>query len=306
MTLPIATGNSITLTQIGAEFGDTGQYSRGAISLADLYRGGAFVNTSVTQAASPGKPISFGDFYGASKGTGGTTIVPRVQIVVQVLANTTSYNVFAAITQNSTYRANNTNAVVQIGPGVYIGSPSTGTSALTVPSNFAPGDSVIIQNCGYILGAGGPGGGPSGGTGISGGTAVTLSRPTTIQNFGTIGGGGGGGGGGGQYCYTVPSGKTQTPATQPGGGGGGGAGYVAGSGGPGLNFGGPGSLTTGGSPGAGGSSGSGGAGGPLGSPGNPGGGSTYGGGGGGVAGRYICGIAFATIQSTGTLSGPAG
>lgn len=305
MTLPIATGNSITLTQIGAEFGDTGQYSGGAISLADLYRGGAFVNTSVTQAAAAGTPISFGDFYGASKGTGGTT-VPRVQIVVQVLANTTSYNVFAAITQNSTYQANNTNAVVQIGPGVYIGSPSTGTSALTVPSNFAPGDSVIIQNCGYILGAGGPGAGPSGGTGSPGGTAVTLSRPTTIQNFGTIGGGGGGGGGGGQYNYTVPSGKTQTPATQGGGGGGGGAGYVAGSGGPGFNNGGPGSLTTGGSPGAGSTSGSGGAGGPLGSPGNPGGSSpNNGGGGGGVAGRYICGIAFATIQSTGTLSGPA-
>ena len=112
--------------------------------------------------------------------------------------------------------------VATVSPGVYIYGNSTGTPGLTIDGAW-PGGVALVNN-GYILGQGGNGGtGQNGLTysasnspGASGGTALSVSTPTSITNNGTIGGGGGGGGGGGRapWCDFFD--------TSWGGGGGGG------------------------------------------------------------------------------------
>lgn len=175
--------------------------------------------------------------------------------------------------------------------GGAIGSTSTATPSLIIPT-LPSGDimDLIVNVGGYIVGAGGVGGrGEGGGSnpprspGLPGGTGLQLNAPTTLTNSGVIGGGGGGGGGG----------NNQTGDS--GGGGGGGAGFnsiVAGPaiqgglGGPGPNApdGRPGTLTTGGAGGNGqGPAGNGGNGGALGAGGGTGGDNGAPGGGGGVS-----------------------
>jgi hypothetical protein len=112
-------------------------------------------------------------------------------------------------------------ATVRVLTNVVVGSTSTTTSAMQIPS--LPTDSmVILYNQGYILGKGGNGGAGSALTaasaGTSGGPALLLSYPTTLQNTGVIGGGGGGGGG-------STSNNATFGADDPGGSGGGGAGF---------------------------------------------------------------------------------
>jgi len=95
-----------------------------------------------------------------------------------------------------------TKLIATINGGVYVYSNSTGTPGLTINGSFPNG--VTLVNNGYILGMGGNGstgcsvGFTSASPGDSGGTALSVSSATTINNAsGVIAGGGGGGGGGG-------------------------------------------------------------------------------------------------------------
>lgn len=233
----------------------------------------------------------------------------------------TVYNYDVYVNRGPTYIPGIANTVtVTIPASTTIGSTSTGTYALLVPSAFGPTDTVTIINNGLIQGMGGAGGAGSPATnplvfppavaGSTGGNAIYVNRPTTITNNGVIASGGGGGGGGGG-C------KLNGPAS--GGGGGGGAGTNGGAGG--ASGGSPataGSVGTSPAGGAGGirgtagispnpGAGPGGAGGGRGAAGTAGTNSTFSpgtpGAAGGAAGNYIVGNPFVTWPVTGTRQG---
>jgi len=89
--------------------------------------------------------------------------------------------------------------VVTINSGVVLSSNTTATPALTISGSYPSG--VEVVNNGVIVGMGGAGGigiwyTGGGGSGLSGGTALSVSSSVTFTNSGTIAGGGGGGGGG--------------------------------------------------------------------------------------------------------------
>lgn len=211
--------------------------------------------------------------------------------------------------------------VATINGGVYISSNSTGTPALTVNGSF-PGGVELVNN-GIIVGRGGNGGAGAtadpysytdGSPGASGGLALAVSVPLSLNNANTIAGGGGGGGGGGMAVFDLGCGYLLLG----GGGGGGGrssaaansSGGAAGGGGstpPGA--GGTGTVSSAGSGGNGlnaygRSSGAGGSGGGWGSSGSTGtGGSTTSGGSGGTGGGAITGNGNITWVTTGTRLG---
>lgn len=232
---------------------------------------------------------------------------PAFPLVIS--ANTTDVNLWN-LAQNSGWNTFQ-QLIVTINAGVYIGSSSTGTYALTVFGNFPSGVSII--NNGYILGAGGDGGTGNAGVGAAGGPAIlafTQSLGTLfITNNGVIGGGGGGGGGGG----------TGDRLSGSGSGGGGGAGYVVGAGGVcayagsfNLANGSAGTFTAGGAGGppgtngtygADGYGGSGGTGGGLGAAGSTGGAGIVSGGAGGAGGACVSGNSYITWLVTGTRYG---
>jgi len=302
-------GVAISMNTIATEFGGTVPHS-----LNEYYRGGGLVPNVPQNAAIPTSgAIPMGSFYGSTN---------RVAIPLTIAANAYNYDVFT--NRGPTYAAGISDITVTVNPGVTVGSTSTGTYAMLVPSGFNPGDTVTIVNNGVIQGMGGGGGAGgnssppnnfgAGGPGAVGGNAVFVNRPTVITNNGTLAGGGGGGGGG--------AGGTQPRNKQPslfvaGGGGGGGAGFNGGAGGAGGSPAPPGNL---GSPGSSGTSPAGGAGGLGGGPtnrfpGGAGGGRGAGGaagtnanptllgGGGGGAGKYIVGNPFVTYPATGTRQG---
>jgi len=266
----------------------------------------------------------------------------RVAIPLTISGPAYNYDVFT--NRGPTYSPGTSDITVTINPGVTVGSTSTGTFAFLVPSAFNAGDTVTVVNNGVIQGMGGAGGagganaataGP-GGSGSIGGTALSIARPTTITNNGTVAGGGGGGGGGGGITGS-------DFATIGGGGGGGGAGFNGGAGGSGGPASGafhpsprPGSAGSSGTSPAGGSGGSagssvgpfngttliggpGGAGGGRGAGGSSGNGASVSGptapidgpitsgsvGGGGTAGAYISGAPFVTWPVTGSRLGPS-
>ena len=111
---------------------------------------------------------------------------------------------------------------VTVATGIYIWSDNTSIPALDMGGAFPGG--LTLVNRGFIMGKGGDGGyqltdrtsyvAPT-----SGGPAIALTGPITINNStGYIGGGGGGGAG-----YTgVPANLAPSPAHSPGGGGAGG------------------------------------------------------------------------------------
>lgn len=286
--MPLPSSGPITIQQIATEFGGTAPHS-----LNEYYRGGAFVANTPANANIPASgAIALSNFYGASKS--------RVTVNLVISTNTQNYDVF--VNRGSSYVAGNTDVILTINSGVFLGATSTGVYALVVSSSFNVGDTVTIINNGTILGCGGGGGAGStggGGGGGGGGNTMQISRATSITNNGVIasGGGGGGGGGGGQ------TGSGKFAVARQGGGGGGGAGYLSGGGG-GPN-GGAGS-TTGGGAGGGGqtNAGSGGVGGGRGANGASGtGGNVAGGGPGGVAGFYVVGNSNVTWVATGTRIG---
>jgi len=321
-------GTAISMTTIATEFGGTVPHS-----LSEYYRGGGLVPNSPTNAAIPTSgTIAMGDFYGSSN---------RVAYTLTISASTNNYDVYT--NRGPSYVAGASDITVQVNPGVTVGSTSTPTYAMLVPSSFSPTDTITIINNGLIQGMGGAGGaggsvtGPTninpGVAGSSGGNAIYVNRPTTITNNGTVAAGGGGGGGGGSVWLTGGP-KTDTSGNG-GGGGGGGAGTnggTLGAGGTGYRT--PGAFSNGpGNPGATGTSpagggggasrvtpgwsgvrsGAGGAGGGRGGSGATGATSTNSpypfpsatrpGGAGGAAGNYIVGNPFVTWPVTGTRQG---
>lgn len=305
--MPLPSSGTLTLNDIQNEFGGSNP-----ISLSEYYRGGSFVISSDRNALIPTSgAISISNFYGSSS---------RSTIEVVITASTSNFDVYSVVSSNPQYFPGKTDVNVSINNGVSLGSSSTDTYALSVPSQFSPTDTVTILNQGTILGAGGNGGNGGSATrrfppanptvtagtpGLGGGSAIYVNRPTTITNLNVISGGGGGGGGSGGRIDGGP--VTRVFA---GAGGGGGLGYsVAGSGGTAGTATNPLGPVTGASPGSSGTSSSGGSGGSPG--GGPGGG--YGaagsagsagtGGTGGAAGNYIVGNAFVTWPATGTRYG---
>jgi len=284
-------GPAISIQTIVDEFGGTAPHS-----LNEYYRGGGLVpdipaNTTIPTSGT----IAIGSFYGANS---------RAVITLTIASNTYNYDVYTNRTPG--YVAGITDLIVTVNPGVAVGSTSTGTYAMLVPSAFNPGDTVTIVNNGTVIGMGGggglgagPSGSPVGSPGAGGGNAVYVNRPTVITNNGTLAGGGGGGGGG----SGSPSGGKRRTLVQ-GGGGGGGAGFDGGAGGAGVpTAGSPGTLPAGGAGGAGGA-GPGGPGGGQGAAGTAGTPGAFGAGGtGGGAGHYIVGNPFVTYPATGTRLG---
>jgi len=241
------------------------------------------------------------------------SVAGRVSVPLTISANTNNYDVYT--NRGPTYVAGISDITVTVNPAVTVGSTTTPTYAMLVPSAFNPGDTVTIVNNGVIQGMGAVGGNGGSGTGAGtagsvGGSTVYVNRPTIITNNGTVaaGGGGGGGGGGGRFAGTP-----KTPASNAtGGGGGGGAGTNGGAGGapngsvgtsPAGGAGGAGGTSPGG--GSGGVGGAGGGRGAVGVTGSGGGGPGGGGAGGagGTAGNYIVGNPFVTWPVTGTREG---
>lgn len=292
-------GVPISMTTIATEFG-------GAVphSLSEYYRGGGLVPNTPTNAAIPTSgTISMGNFYGSAN---------RAIVSLVISGNVQNYDVFD--NRGPNYVAGNTDLTVTINPGVVVGSASTGSFAMLVPSAFSPADTVTIVNNGTIIGAGGSGGsggiagqfvGNPGNPGAAGGNALYVNRPTIVTNNGTLASGGGGGGGGGANL-------APTANRRFGGGGGGGAGFTGGAGGAGGAGAGP-SPGDPGSPGTASAGGSGGAGNLGVYPGGPGGGQGAAGasgttgprtaGAGGGTGNYITGNPFVTYPATGTRLG---
>jgi hypothetical protein len=298
MTLPVG---QISLSQVNTELGISP--SSTLITMND-----AAVRTLAGVGGS-GTVISMSNLQGKSSFFGLT-----------ISSNTYNYNLATAATGAGW--PGSLPIQLTINPGVVVGSTSTGTFALQIPSALNPAPSVTVINNGTVIGMGGGGGQgarnqspatPSTG-GSPGGTALFVGRPVVITNNGTLAGGGGGGGGGGAR----PAGFPATPSRR-GGGGGGGAGFnggAGGAGGPGTTDGfpgNPGTVPAGGAGGAGnGPQGvadplyRGGDGGGQGAAGNS--GSSAGpqpASGGGGAGAYISGLPLATFPVTGTRLGPA-
>lgn len=312
MALPAS--GTLALTDIATEFGDTAPHS-----MSEFYRGGGKVPDSAGNSAVPASgAINVGGFYNAAN---------RAAIALTIASDTQNYDVFT--NKGASYVAGTSDITLTINSGVNVGSSSTGTYALSIPSAFDAGDSISIVNNGVIIGRGGNGGTSNGattnvGTGGAGGNAVYVAKATTITNNGTIASGGGGGGGGGPGAVFNYSPKAGWQATyHGGGGGGGGAGYTAGSSGPGQTRpggtgspGSPGSITSGGAGGGGSTnSGTGGAGGGRGANGggggtgswpvySPGFGISYRqGGAAGATGSYLVGNPLVTWAATGTRQG---
>lgn len=77
--------------------------------------------------------------------------------------------------------------------GVIMGSSATGSDSLDT-GTWPAGAVISIVTSGYIVGAGGNGGGGNQ-NGFAGGDAINMQHDLTIDNLNIIGGGGGGGGG---------------------------------------------------------------------------------------------------------------
>ena len=324
MALP--SSGTISISQIASEFSDTAPHS-----MSEFYRGGGKVPNSPTNTSIPTSgQIAVGNFYGAQN---------RVGLPLTISGNTQNYDLWSNVSGNPGYSAGSTDITLTINPGVFVGSTSTGSYALSIPGSFTSGDTVTVVNNGTVIGMAGNGGIGGGNPpwpenasgGSNGGNAVYVNFATTITNNGTLAGGGGGGGGGGRGAGTKPRPPKQggpTVVIYGGGGGGGGAGYNAGSGATGgqnttangapgssgspTGGGGGGAGTTdnpsyGGPGGPGGSGGGQGANGNSGSPGNGGPGFApdfiRGGAGGGTRGYYLVGNPYVTYPATGTRLG---
>jgi len=156
--------------------------------------------------------------------------VNRVTVNYNFTTNNNYYTVTLGTTAptTGTYIAGKTDAVINVGSNgspIYLYSNAVGSPALTIAGGTA-GDTITINNYGYILGCGGDGGswlngssasGGNGGTGIS--IASLSSISVQINNQGYICGGGGGGGACGD---TAPSAYNQYEWAAGGGGGAGG------------------------------------------------------------------------------------
>ena len=222
----------MTLNTTGAiSFGGTdpsrsinAQFLRGSsakLSLGMLYQGGGIVPAGTPQNANvpTSGRISLGSLRGASR-----------RRVLRVTYTENTLQAILNLPAIPDYLSGSTDLVVYVNPGVYVYSDAITVAGLTLLGG-APGDTVTVENHGFIIGRGGNGGGGpnTGGHGQAGGPALSLTGlsgiPTTVLNQAGayIAGGGGGGAGNGS-----------------GNGGGGGGGAGGGWGGQGIAGGAPG------------------------------------------------------------------
>ena len=153
----------------------------------------------------------------------------------QIIIDTNEFNINLRTLHDLHYAAPVGGEVVEfeILTGIIVGSTATGTRAI-VSGSWPDGVTLTLINAGRIQGKGGAGGGggnansgPSlsnGVTGETGGDALFVEVPISVDNTGgEIWGGGGGGGGGAAAHYSFEA------LFAAGGGGGGGAGTNAGA-----------------------------------------------------------------------------
>jgi len=289
MSGPLPSSGPLSLLNIQEEF-----LGSNPIGLSEYYRGGARVpnSTSTTTIPTSGT-IAVSNFYGTRR---------RIAIPITISSPVSNYDLYAK--RSPSYVAGISDLTFTVNSGVRVGSTSTDTYAMSVPSSFNAGDTVTIINNGFIQGMGGKGGnsilGASNGpAGAKGGNALYANRPVSVQNNGVIAGGGGGGGAGG-------GGQDDKGPARRGAGGGGGAGNLVGPGGNGPSGGSNGTFDAGGLRGTGDAApgGPGGGRGAAGTKGvNSGGANPRTGGAGGVAGFYITGNPFVTWTANGTRQG---
>jgi hypothetical protein len=241
-------------------------------------------------------------------GAGGDLI-----ITFSISSSTNDFNLLTHITNNFGYDGSSRVTInVTIDADVVIGSTSHTSPAFQTGSiGFATtGSTFNLTNNGTIQGAGGRGGTLASNNGTStnadgkldrnggdGGTALSTTMTTIVDNTNGSLLGGGGGGGAGAVADTVGA-----------SGGGGGAGTQGGSGGSGNGSegqsGSSGNASSGGSGGSHASGNSGGNGGGIGSAGSNGSGSgAFAVGTGGSAGKYLVGNSNTTFTANGTRTG---
>ena len=164
-----------------------------------------------TLAGVPSGAISMNNFYGKSN---------RVSISFTYTGNTQQASLNLAGIGG--YIAGASDITVTVNPGVYLWSDNTGVPGLTL-SGGTTGDTVNLVNNGFIIGRGGRGADPNNSNAGAGGSALSISRPTTINNTNGsawVAGGGGGGASGNNTGGRFP---------RSGAGGGGGAGGAPGA-----------------------------------------------------------------------------
>jgi len=191
--MTIGTGE-VSFNDIRTEFGMSG-----AISYADLYRGGSNVrakasdNAAVNLAAQvpTSGEISIANFQGQAKGFRYT-----------FTSGATNQN--ASTLFGDDYDLNYPKEIV-INAGVELGATSTSEEALEIPSGGV--GTITITNNGTLSGAGGAAGGGAGGDAFEAAVACTLVNNGTIR---AGGGGGGAGGTGGQGSYTTTGNQSRS------------------------------------------------------------------------------------------------
>ena len=185
MALPAS--GAISADDIRTEYGLSG-----AVSFADLYRGGSYVRqkaaNNLADNLASGVPTSgalaFDDFHGTAKG-------------FKYTFTTGATDQDASALFGSDYGVNYPKEIV-INSGVELGATSTSQEALEIDSGGA--GTITITNNGTLSGAGGA-------AGADGGDAFEAAVTCTFVNNGTVRAGGGGGGaggtgGGGSYSST--------------------------------------------------------------------------------------------------------
>ena len=177
--MAIKSNGPLSFSEIASEFGDTAPHS-----MSEFIRGGGKVPQAGANGNIPASAavMRFSHFYGA------------VNVIAYTASNGTNLNASTAF--GSSWSDNVPKELV-IPSGVTIGSTSTGTAALILPTGM--GGSLTIKNSGSIQGAGGA-------VGATGGDAILVQvSGITIENSGTIYAGGGGGGTGGNGTFTTYS-----------------------------------------------------------------------------------------------------
>ena len=179
MTLPVFP-NPISLNQVNVELSIVGT------TLISLNQ--ASVRTL---AGVPSGAISMNNLHGKSA---------RAQIIVNITTNTA--NLDYIVNSILGYSFGNTDFILNINAGVYAYATGVGFPAVYIRGT-ASGDTVTINNSGYIIGAGGRGGDSYSGSGWTSGSAgqvgvlflLSGGVTTTINNAAGayIAGGGGGG-----------------------------------------------------------------------------------------------------------------
>lgn len=124
-------------------------------------------------------------------------------ILVNIVIPSNTFNFDIKLAADSVYGSTITGpaqVTVTVNPGVVVGSYDVANSGLK-SGTFPSGSSIILNNYGYVVGKGGQGGSYLTPTSSNhypyyGGPALEVTLPTTVYNYGIIGGGGGGGAGG--------------------------------------------------------------------------------------------------------------